>query len=42
MGFQFGFIVAENLVNEFRPELRNLRNTLHLPGCHHASPAQQD
>src|SRR5215831_8208813 len=24
MGFQFGFIVAANLVNEFRPELRQL------------------
>ncbi len=32
MGIQFGFFVAENLVNEFRPELRQLRRTLHLPG----------
>ena len=32
MGFQFGFIVAENLVNEFRPELRHLQKTLHLAG----------
>lgn len=32
MGFRFGFIVVENLVNEFRPELRHLRRTLHLPG----------
>ena len=32
MGTQFGFIVAENLVNEFRPELQHLRKTLHLPG----------
>jgi len=33
MGFQFGFIVVENLVDEFRPELRRLKKTLHLPGC---------
>lgn len=32
MGIQFGFIVAENLVNEFRPELRHLQKTLHLAG----------
>ena len=32
MGIQFGFMVAENLVNEFRPELRHLRKALHLPG----------
>jgi hypothetical protein len=32
MEFQFGFIVVENLVEEFRPELRQLRRTLHLPG----------
>jgi len=31
-GFQFGFIVAGNLVNEFRPELRRLRKALRLPG----------
>ena len=32
MEIQFGFIVAENLVDEFRPELRHLRQTLHLAG----------
>lgn len=32
MGIQFGFIVAENLVNEFRPELRQMRKALRLPG----------
>ena len=32
MGIQFGFFVAENLVDEFRPELQHLRKTLHLPG----------
>jgi len=31
MGIQFGFIVAENLVNEFRPELRQMRKALRLP-----------
>jgi hypothetical protein len=30
MGLQFGFIVVENLVDEFRPELRHLQKTLHL------------
>ena len=32
MGIQFGFFVAENLVNEFRPELRRMRKALRLPG----------
>jgi len=32
MEFQFGFIVAENLVNEFMPELRQMRQVLRLPG----------
>jgi hypothetical protein len=32
MGIQFGFMVAENLVSEFRPELRQMRKVLHLPG----------
>lgn len=32
MGIQFGFIVAENLVSEFRPELRQMRKALHVPG----------
>ena len=32
MGVQFGFIVAANLVNEFRPELRQMRKALRLPG----------
>ncbi len=31
MEFQFGFIAAGNLVNEFRPELRQLRKSLRLP-----------
>lgn len=32
MELQFGFIVAENLVNEFKPELRQLRKALRLAG----------
>ncbi len=32
MGILFGFSVAENLVHEFRPELRQMRKALHLPG----------
>jgi hypothetical protein len=32
MGIQFGFIVTENLVSEFRPELRQMRKVLRLPG----------
>ena len=32
MGIQFGFMVAANLVNEFRPELRQIRKALRLPG----------
>ena len=32
MGIQFGFIVAENLVSEFRPELRQMRKVLRLRG----------
>src|SRR5579885_3639315 len=32
MGIQFGFIVAGNLANEFRPELRQMRKALRLPG----------
>lgn len=32
MGSQFGFIVAENLVIEFSPELRKMRKALRLPG----------
>lgn len=32
MGIQFGFIVAENLVTEFRPQLREMRKALRLPG----------
>jgi len=35
-GVQFGLIVAENLVDEFRPELRHLQKTLHL---HHRGAA---
>jgi hypothetical protein len=33
MGIQLGFIVAENLVNEFRPELRQMRKGLRLPAA---------
>jgi len=32
MGLAFGFIVVQNVVDEFRPELRRLQKTLHLPG----------
>jgi hypothetical protein len=32
MEIQFGFIVAQNLVSEFRPELRQMRKALRLPG----------
>lgn len=32
MGFQFGSIVVTNLLSEFKPELLQLRKTLHLPG----------
>jgi hypothetical protein len=42
MGFQFGFIVVENLVDEFRPELRHLRKTLHLPGHRDAAVSHGD
>lgn len=42
MGLQFGFIVAENLVNEFRPELRQLRKALHLAGRRDAVAHRQD
>ena len=42
MGLQFGFIIAENLVDEFRPELQHLRKTLHLPGYRDADVNQGD
>jgi hypothetical protein len=42
MGFQFGFIVAQNLVDEFRPELRQLRKALHLPGHRDVADHRQD
>jgi hypothetical protein len=32
MGIQFGFIAAENLADEFRPELLQMRKALRLPG----------
>lgn len=32
MEIQFGFIMAENLVTEFKPELREMRKALRLPG----------
>lgn len=42
MGFQFGFIVAENLVDEFRPELQHLRKTLHLASRRDPSANRRD
>jgi len=42
MGLQFGFIVVENLVNEFRPELRQLRKALRLPGRRDGVNSQGD
>jgi hypothetical protein len=42
MEFQFGFFLAENLVNEFRPELRHLQKTLHLPGHRDAAVRRGD
>lgn len=40
MGFAFGGIVVTNLVAEFKPELRHLGKTLHLPArleCSHSA-----
>lgn len=42
MGVQFGFIVAENLVDEFRPELQRLHKALHLPGHRDAAGSRAD
>ena len=42
MWIQFGFIVAENLVNEFRPELRQMRKALHLPGRRDVADSRGD
>ena len=42
MGIQFGFIVAENLVNEFRPELRQMRKALRLPGRRNEAVSRGD
>ena len=42
MGIQFGFFVAENLVDEFRPELGQIRRLLHLPGRRDAVARRAD
>jgi len=42
MGIQFGFFVAANLVEEFRPELRHLQRTLHLRGRRDAAVTRGD
>jgi|SRR5579871_4427482 len=42
IGIQLGFFVAENLVDEFRPELRHLQRTLHLRGRRDAAGTRGD
>jgi len=42
MGIQFGFIVAENLVNEFRPELRHVQKAMHLRGRRDNAVSRED
>ena len=42
MGIQFGFIVAENLVNEFKPELQHLQKRLHLAGHRDTAARRED